>query len=191
MTGRADQSKVKLANRALSLIEVDGIEAIDEQSNAAVEVRLWFDAIRDALLRSGDWNFAKRRVILPALSAGPAWGDGVYVELPADCLRVIEVNGVTDDWEVEGRRLLVAGAPAEIRYIEAAEDPQQWDPMFAMTFVHDLAEACGPKLAQLKSWLERINRSRERLLAGAKSTDGRESAGRTIADPPWVEVYDR
>lgn len=86
-----------MCNRALSDLG-SGITLVDvstDTSKAAVQCRLWYDVMRQALLQAAPWGMARKTVPLTqlALLSDSPMPDGMYPWLvkylyPADCLRV-------------------------------------------------------------------------------------------------------
>lgn len=106
-------SSVDCANRALSLIGTRStISALNESSNEARAVNLWYNQVRDRLLRGMSWGFATRYVALGLLktargvTGNPNAADGIWhpddepprpwlyeYTYPSDCLRLFMIQG--------------------------------------------------------------------------------------------------
>lgn len=86
-------SIIDICNRALSEIGTQStIASLDEESNEAIQCKLWYDNQRQGLLRSAPWGFARRQVVLS--QTGDLYPDDTspYPWLwkytyPADCLK--------------------------------------------------------------------------------------------------------
>lgn len=136
-------SEVAIANRALDMLGASAITSLDDDTATAGICKRNLPLSRDYVLRSYPWNCATRRVSLPALVTGPAFGFSYAYQLPADCLRVVALE---DDvlygqkWRIEGQHLLTdVGAPLYLRYIMRLEDVAQWDVMVADAIAARLA----------------------------------------------------
>jgi hypothetical protein len=139
----------ELCNVALGHIGQARIADIGERSPGAEHCRRMFDHVRRLCLRDHDWNFAVRRAALTALDSPPPFGFSAAYQLPADCLRVLAINGQPagvrgTQWEVEGRTVLINADAAHLRYIADADDVTQWDSIFASYFGYRLAAAVAP-----------------------------------------------
>jgi hypothetical protein len=136
-------SEVSIANRALDALGASPITSLDDDTATAAACKRNLPLARDYVLRSYPWNCATRRVSLPALVTGPAFGFAYTYQLPAECLRVIALQDdvlYSQPWRIEGNQLLCnVGAPLRLRYIAQVTDVSQWDAM--------LAEAIALKLA--------------------------------------------
>lgn len=99
-------TEVELANQALGTISARGrIVTLNERSEEAETVNLYFNDTRDALLRAAPWNFARRVDYLslfraaPGTPENPSPGDGYWhpdqpppgflydYYYPADCVK--------------------------------------------------------------------------------------------------------
>ena len=182
-------SYVEVANLAAASIGTETrITAPDENRTFARAVAAVWNMERRAALRDGAWNFAMARQALPALTDAPAFGFERAFALPTECLRLIEVTGVSRDaYQVEGRTILAdAGAPLEIRYLRDVPEPAEWDDGFAHSFALRLAWRLGRKIAG--SAFDRANAWREYRdsLGSAKTTDALETPPFDHEESDWV-----
>lgn len=141
-----------------------------------------YSETRDALLRSGIWDFAKKTVTLSTSGqAAPVPWSNSYT-YPTDCIRVRSVYAaaaqtadlndplptiwsVADD-PVAGKVILSNSAAATIVYTARVTNPTQWDSLFADTLVDELAEAMSGKYN--KEYIKALQE------AGAKSAGAAE-----------------
>lgn len=161
-------------NQALIRLGVETITSENDENEPARVMRACFDDHVKAELRAYPWSFAKARAQLAALSAAPDFGYDVAYQLPADFLRVIQINDFYEfvdhtydqedvPYEIEGRQLLTNyEAPLKIRYIkDLTADPSSWDALFV--------RACSISLAALtcktltKSTSDKISLDKEYL----------------------------
>lgn len=147
-------SVVEICNLALSHIGDVFIESLTENTKEARRCRLGYDPARRALLRGFNWNFARARAELAALTAAPAFGYDAAFQTPVDCLRVLQV--VDDpEWSVEGRQILATGDTLQIVYTADVEDPTRFDPLFvralSLQLASDIAYSLAPKAELVKN----------------------------------------
>ncbi len=134
-----------VCNLALGRLGEKRIMDMDEATTAGRACHLHFDTVRDTVLRSHRWNFAQKRAVLSKLVAAPAFGWASQFTLPADCLRVLEVNNSEFEflqgnrWEVEGRVLLSQDDEAELVYTARVIDSSLWDSLFVEALATYLA----------------------------------------------------
>ena len=114
------QSEIAICNMALALVGEDSIRSFDENNKRSRLSKLWYDQIRDYLLTTFDWNFARRVALLNQID--PDTLDiplGCYAyQLPADCEtpRDILPYGSRDSWELHGRVLFAYKTPVYLIY---------------------------------------------------------------------------
>jgi hypothetical protein len=136
-----------IANLVLSHLGASGVTSINDLTPEAEAIRDAWDGVRDALIRSHRWNFAKTIATLTPVTYG------VSYQLPSDFLRLLTVNGVEQSGtlgegaEVVGKQIYVAAETCDIVYLRIVPNPEEWDSLFAVVFAYELAAACGPRLA--------------------------------------------
>ena len=103
---------LQLCNLALARLGEARVYDLTEDQFVAVQCARQFPLAAEEVLRSHRWNFASARVALSRLAEAPAFGFKYAYALPTDCLRVLEVNGVSGagepgaECEIECRALL-------------------------------------------------------------------------------------
>lgn len=131
----------------------------------AVVCALHFARVRDSLLQSFPWIFARKTETPAQVSEGvPGWR--YTFTLPSGCLKVISVlagdnrvnyyeeryedlseppeYGELIEWEEAGGKLYTNRSPVHIRYTDKITGDGSWAPLFASAFVIKLAEAISP-----------------------------------------------
>jgi len=140
-------SDVQICNLALSKIGEASIISLTEDSEPGRQCNLLFAPIRDSVLRAFPWNFATRRVALAQTTNTPVFGFSFEYSLPADYLKVIEMDPSADSikFQVEYGFLLTDEQSVSIRYISQITDPNKFDSMFVEVLSARLAaELCVP-----------------------------------------------
>lgn len=151
-------SRVDIANLALlKLRSGSKITSLTDNSVPARALTIAYDICRRAELRAHNWAFALTRTKLPATTP-PAWGFKAAFPLPADCLRLVQVNEFyltpalldynTADasaWAIESGNILCDyNAPLSVRYVWDVQDETRYDALFVAMFAARLAlEVCG------------------------------------------------
>lgn len=149
-----------------------------------------WDIERQAALRDGAWNFAMKRVGLAALEGAPVNQFSARFQLPADCLRLIEIYDLLrDQWQVEGRTI---NADHEgqlvIRYIADITEPAQFDPLFAKAFALRIACAIGNRIAG-SSFDEGMNWDKyKQALGEARRVDAIENPPIEQYESDWINA---
>jgi hypothetical protein len=186
-------SEVDVVNRALISLGALRITSLDQEGKSATSAKAIYAQVRDDVMRSHPWNSCKARTTLAALAGAPAFGWALQYELPADCLRVLAVNGdwwPTEGWELEGRALLTnETSPIELEYVRREEDPNQWDAELVTAVAARLAYELAPALASIGSVVDRAEKRADIALAKGKITDGleQESVEDDLEDS-WLSV---
>ncbi|WP_397384864.1 hypothetical protein, partial [Prosthecobacter sp.] len=107
---------------------------LTDATKPARSCNMLYPLARDSCLRSHRWNFAQRRATLSRLSTDPLFGWAAAYALPIDCLRVLSLNGETEEesmeFDVEGKNLLTDETLANVMYTAKVEDTEQFDPLF-------------------------------------------------------------
>lgn len=193
-------SQVELANRALTKIGEARIMSLDDDIEAARVVASLFSVVRDAELRAHNWNFSIRRDALAALSTVPAWGYYYQYQLPADCLRVIQVGEYLpppsmsnyrmtseSEWQIEGGKVLTnLGAPLKIRYVSRVEDTGAWDALFVEAFACRLAVELCERITQSNTKRDAAWGEYEKALNSAVRSDAIENPSEPLPDDSWI-----
>lgn len=142
----ADETSI--ANLALAKLGISPIMALTDDSKQAQFANRFFAQTRDEVLSSHRWNFAMRRSALNRLANAPAFEWEFAYQLPADCLRVVQLNGYDPNeqqgtFAVEADQLFTDAEEAHVRYIARITDGSLYPPLF----VHALATLLASRLA--------------------------------------------
>lgn len=187
-------SWVKICNTALSLIGKDIITDLTESSEGARYCNLFYEMVRDEVLRAHAWGCAKYRTAL-ALSADytpPSDYDYAYA-LPSNpyCLRVLHLGNATDalDYRIEGRYLLTNESEAVILFIKRVTDPNELDVLCAGAIAARLAVDLALPLTGSRTMAESMWALYEKKLSEARMIDNREGIRSTVSNEmTWDEV---
>jgi hypothetical protein len=194
-------SAVQIANSALTKLGESRIISIDDDVKPAREIKAIYDLRRDALLRSYNWNFAMKRVSLPALSTAPEWGYSLQYQLPSDCLRPVQVGDVwyipglqdfmggpdEEPFKIEGQAILTnMGSQLKLRYIRRVTNSGEFDAMFTEAFACDLACNVAEALTQSTQKREFALIEKRDAIKMALRSNAIELPPNHIADDSWV-----
>ncbi len=148
-------SQTSIANLALAYLGQPPIASLQQDNEAARWLSLFYEPVRDEVLRTHDWAFATVEKPLTALSGTLPGGQFSYA-YPTDALfirRVYTFQRPQTPIPFEERfdvgqhaRILITSAPqACVRYTRRMTDETQYDPAFVKCFA--LALACDAALA--------------------------------------------
>ena len=134
-------SFVEIASNALRLLGDDPITSFSEDTERARLVNAIYEEMRDEVTRAAVWNCCKSRQVLASLSETPAFGWAYYHQLPADCLRVVDVlSGDTRiDHTIEGRRLMTDVSSVNLIFLQRVTDPNEFDVLFISAYTARIA----------------------------------------------------
>jgi hypothetical protein len=180
---------ITVCNAALARLGEARIFDLEEDSAAGRACALNFPLARDEVLRAHWWNFATDRTALTQLAEPPQFGYAHAYQLPADCLRVLEVNGVSgtgepgSEWEIENGRLLTDEARVVIRFIKQVTDLNLFDSLAREALIVLLASKVAPaiqggstgKATELKEEFVRMVAPLARRVDGNESRRTREN----------------
>lgn len=182
----ATTSIVAIANNALAKIGANAITSLSENNEAARAINLVYTQLRNTVLRDHPWNFAIKRAVLALESEQPAFEWTYQFALPSDSLRVLHMELMSMQYEIEGRKLLTNESSAKIRYIAEIADPNQYDAMFIEAFSARLAAELAITLSDSNTMAQAMMESYNRKIADARSIDAQESGYRTLQTDGWL-----
>ncbi|UZD96268.1 hypothetical protein LOY64_04470 [Pseudomonas corrugata] len=177
---------VSICSNALLMLGAQTINDFNDQVNldrAKLCANL-YPTNRDMLLRAHPWNCCVNRIVLAPDAVAPAFGYDHAFELPADCLRVLEVseNGLQIDYLVEGRRIQANTTVLELRYIFRNEVENTWDSQLIDLMTMKMAAVLAYPITQSTSEHATRNQEFEQALKVAKAVDGQEDPPQTLGD---------
>lgn len=182
-------SVVDVVNRALDKVGYGAITSLSDGTKAAnVADRTW-PIVRDQVLRDHPWNFAIARTTLAPLTEAPDWGFAYQHETPSDMLRLIEILDLsTNDYQVEGNRILADDSVLYIRYLKQVTDPNEYDSLFIEAVASKLAvEMCEP-LTQSNSKKNILLQEYDAAITRARQVDAVENPPAQFEEDNWIEV---
>jgi hypothetical protein len=166
-----------IVNRALQEIAaqatVTGTNPTFDGSAAGNAAGILYDGVVQTILRSQDWEFARREAVTLATDgnvAPPPWAaEYVY---PADCMRLLQVMPATlvpNDpqpvvWSVAevtvsgqpAKAILTNQANARATYMSSAPTENQWDSIFTEAVVRMLASELAMALGGRPDFSEKM-----------------------------------
>lgn len=177
-------SVVQICNIALTNIGETKIAALTEENERARVVNLRYEDSRDSVLRTHPWNCAVTRVELSADVTAPAWGYAKRYALPADCLRVLDIENNYEKYEVEGRFLVTDSSSMKLKYIKKVTDPTDFDSLLTHAVAMKLASEIAENLTGRADLRDRMLAKYLQILSEARGVDSQETSlpGEFIAD---------
>ena len=177
---------VSICSNALLMLGAQTINDFQDQLNldrAKLCANL-YPFQRDSILRAHPWNCCIKRIVLAPLAQAPAFGYPRAFELPADCLRVLEVGtgGMQIDYLVEGRTIQADAMALELRYVFANEVEATWDSHLVDLMTAAMAAVLAYPITQSTSERDSREAKLAQLMRQAKAADGQEDPPQTLGD---------
>lgn len=176
------ESNTSICNQALGGIgstRINDFEEATEASPEAIHCRLHFAPVRDALLRSYLWRFARARDTLVQDDTDPTFDWDRQFILPNDFLRfrsIEEEDGGSVNHAIEGKKILTNFSTVHLRYIKKVTDASQFDPLFVAVFVLQLEMRLLTALAKTDPKLKaNIKQELELLMPSVRAVDSDET----------------
>lgn len=183
-------SAVDIANSALTKCGANLITSFSDNTEGARLVNANYDLVRDKVLRMHPWNCVTKRAQLAPLATDPAWGFDYAYAMPADALRIVEVD-TSLQWRVEDGNILTdEGTVLNVRYIRAETDPNVFDSLLSDAIAVRLAMQIVERLTQSNSKKQLIMDEWKDIMRLAGRSDAQE--GSSIPDDvtrdTWIQA---
>lgn len=198
-------SQTSIINYAGTKIGAEGsILTIDDNKKLARVAKAVWDIAVEATLAAHPWNFAMRRVNLPALADDdgaplvPAFGYDLQFQRPSDLVRLIEIADV-DVWEedrgavppfqYEGDKILSSfPAPLKLRYVARIIDTGLFSGQFVEALACKLAMEMALPMTESGATRDRMSAAFDAAIGEAKATDGRENPPEIPPEDEWISA---
>jgi len=170
-------SEVEICNRAIDKVGGNSIVSLTDNTEEARILNRNYAGVRDYLLRTDTWNFAKAKQTLAELTP-PDFGFAKAFQLPTDWLRNVEINGDCDgklQFDIVGDQLHTDEDSINLVFIQRITDPTKFDVLFTQQLIDELAKVLAYPVTQNRSM--RQDMAGEALTTGvvAKAVNGQDS----------------
>jgi hypothetical protein len=132
-------SDLDIINVALVQLGIRPAVNRQEQTRAMQFANARYEGVRDFVVTAGNWNSATKRAALDKLSSTPSWGFDNEYQLPADFVRFVRQEDLSQDFRLEGRKLLSNWDEANIIYIYRITEVAQMDELLKNAIATRLA----------------------------------------------------
>lgn len=182
-------NEVAICNSALSKLGADSITSLSDTSKEAKLCNQQYSKIRDLLLYSHPWNFAVKRSVLTTNDNESAWGGFDEFDIPADCLRIIDIEVDDTEWQVESGKLYVKGqTEIGIKYISKVTDTTKFSVAFDELLATALAYELSYNLVQAVTVKQVLQQEYNLLLSDLRSFDSQEGTTMPVSNERYLRV---
>ncbi len=183
-------SSLGICNNVILSLGGNVITSFDDTTTEGVLCKnLWPQALV-ALLRLHPWNCAIKRVTLSPDAGVPAYYWTTAFTFPADLLRLLELDGVTE-YKIEGRKILCNESTLNIRYVFQNDNLSDWDSLLTEAMTAYMAFKLAYPLTKSNTTRDAQWQLFTNLLRTAKSIDAQEEPGDTMGDFPLINARRR
>lgn len=142
----AGYSEVQIYNLVFDHLEEEAAVTVDDDRSSVKWLKRNFAIHRDALLRRGQWGFARKRAQLSKDVTNPPFEWNYRYVTPGDLLRLLPFTYFSNTGytpypsQVEGGYILTnLTSPANILYVKRVETTGDFDPQFTLALASRLA----------------------------------------------------
>lgn len=185
-------SEVEIANSALLKVGAkQRITSLTQNTANAVLVNEQYPKVRDDLLRSHTWNFARKWSSLATTGTTPVAEFDYEFTLPSDFIRVVRVSdndaGVGDlVYDIYQGKLYADSNTVYLLYVYKETDPNLMPPDFREALAWALAYDISYPMTDSNNVRETLERGMRRAIARAKTVDAQENYPDPIPAGSWV-----
>ena len=195
---------VQICNQAIGWLGGNRITSLDDGTTEANLCKDNFEFLRDAVLETVDWSFAKKQVRLTPLTTTPAFRFDQQFLQPADVLRIITAGAKDDftdilEWEPgvnDSNQQVVYANNTEVLYllyVSRQEETTKFPPLFAQALAQRLAADLAIPLTENAGLANRYWQLYERKVIEAANSDGVQGPQQRIKSGTLrnIRKYDR
>jgi hypothetical protein len=189
---------VQICNMALGRVRAQPISDLEtDKTKSATTCRIFYEPLRDALLRGYPWAFSITRQALATVDIDNLSTYDYIYQLPTSpkCLRIISLLNeafvpTAFPYDREGDYLYSNEPSAVLLYVGQITDPNKFDALFVDAFVWRLAsEIVGPITGESSTepWAKY-----NLIITEAFGADSQERIEPAVPSPRWTdERFDR
>ena len=186
-------SKVSICNFALSRLGVSSITSLTDNTVEAKACNLIYDDIADEVMVEGEWSSTIVRATLAQTTNTPTYEFTYEYQLPVSplTLKVLSLDEFppgSNDYKIEGDKLLTDLTAVNIRYIGRITDTQQYGVLLQRAIVARLALELNYSLTSDKGLTQQLEAQYERVLDRNLTSDNVQGSKDIVSTPDLDEV---
>lgn len=181
-------SAVSICSNALLLLGDAPISSFDENNDRTRLVANLYTMKRDRVLRAHSWNCATKREILSPDTTAPKFDWAYKFLLPDDWLRTLSVglDGDEDEYQIEGRHILMDSNVCRLRYIFRNEVEATWDALLVEAMTQVMVAALTYPITKSTTKQATEEEIVKRVLKESRAINGQEETPATLGDFPLL-----
>jgi hypothetical protein len=183
-------TEVEICNSAIAKVRGRRILTLDDDSTEARLCKDLYPRVRDRLLRSHPWNFAKRRAELGQLSETPAFEYSYIHQLPSDCLRLLETDlFYNESWSLEESGKIFSNSDTvNALYIAKITDTSRFDTTFIEALAYLLAKEIAYPLTQSATLVDMLDKQFNALMKETRTFNAQERGSiKQVEASEWID----
>lgn len=162
------------------------IASLVDTTERANAVNAAWPFVRRELLRSHSWNILVTRVSITADATAPTWGWDSRYAVPADSLRIIDVD-TSYQWRVEGDWIVTDGTgDLDVTYLIDETDPAELDATLTELLVMRLAIEIVERITDSTTKRGALLQEYDRMLSEAMALDSQEQSASEFEEDKWI-----
>lgn len=179
----ANMSDINIVNSSLTLVGALNILAFDNSTREATIAKTIYDITRPQLLRSWDWNFARKEVLLTLTGDTPIDDRFTSVHLlPSDYLKVLRTLNTNTRYQVNANKISSLESVLNISYTANITVTTLFTEGFIDAFIFKMASKLALIIAQNQKLSESHRQSFILSFDEAKLLDSQEQFGLDFND---------
>lgn len=185
-------TSIDICNTALTRLGAKSIASLSDGSRESDLCSARYPLARKAVLRKHPWSGATARAQLNPSTTTPSFEYEYQFELPADCLRVLQVSSQPDhpytdvDYKIEGRNLLYNYAAVYLGYVKDTEDAFVYNELLSDAVAYYLARDIARSINGDEGDLQLLAREYREKLAEARAVDSKENYPKQLIAVDWI-----
>jgi len=164
------------------------ILALSEDNKPARFCNANYNNQRKMVLRAGRWNSAILRSTLAVISTAPVWGFARAFQLPADYLRLVEMESPKERWRIQGRTILSDLSTMQITYVSDLEDVSIMEDTLQDAIASKLASILAVPLTGNRDLMRDMQAIYKDSVAEARYMNAQESSVEAVEGYSWVDA---
>lgn len=177
-----------ICNTALTMLGEEPILTLSEDNKPARFCNANYDNQRKMVLRAGRWNSATARATLAVIATAPVWGFTRAFQLPADYLRLVEMESAKERWRIQGRTILSDLSTMQITYVYDLTDVSLMEDTLQDAIASKLASILAVPLTGNRDLMRDMQAIYKDAVAEARYMNAQESSVESIEGYRWVDA---